>query len=133
MTTESEAREAVYQRFVDNWGALTAYTFENEEFTAPSTTWVRLAFRNTNSQQDTMGETGNRKFLRSASIFLQIFFLTNTGTATVDTLVRAFRSIFEGTRFSGIVVNNAVSREIGPDGKFYQAVVEAFCEYEEVK
>ena len=59
--------------------------------------------------------------------------LVNTGTKNIDTLVRTFRSIFEGTRFSGVVVNNVVSREGPEDGKFKQTTVEGFAQYFETK
>jgi len=134
MTTENEAREAVYKRFVDNWGGASPYVFENEKFQAdPAADWVRLSFRNTNSNQGTLGATGNKRYERDASIFLQIFTLVNTGTKNIDTLVRTFRSIFEGTRFSGVAVNNVVSREGKEDGKFKQTTVEAFSQYFETK
>ena len=134
MTTINEARQAIYARFISQWGTQTEFTFDNEPFTEPvSDPWVRLAVRNTDGGQETLGQSGNRRYTRDASIFVQVFTLIDTGTQEADTLARIARNIFEGERFSGVFANDGTIREIGPDGKWYQTNVEIAFFYDEIK
>lgn len=135
-TTLNEAREAIYQAFVDGWGATTAYTFDNEKFTPPDQTpWVRLTVRHQDAGQETLGGTGNRKFYRKGSVFIQVFVPTDDGTANADTYLALARSIFEGTRIAGTTVRflDVIVRETGPAKSLYEATVEAAFEYDEIK
>ena len=136
MTTLSEAKEAVYQRFVDNYTGVTLdrITFDNEDFNEPDTgDWVRLVVRSTSRIQDTLGKAGNRRFRSTASVFVQVYTATNTGVKQSDTLAVEAADIFEGVSFSGLDFQSAVIRETGPDGKWYQSVVEAEFSYDEIK
>lgn len=136
MTTLSEAKEAVYQRFVDNYTgvALDKITFDNEDFNEPGTgAWVRLVVRSTARVQDTLGKPGNRRFRSSASVFVQVYTEVDTGVQQSDTLAKEAADIFEGVSFSGLDFQSAVVRETSPDGKWYQSVVEAEFDYDEIK
>lgn len=133
MTTMNAAREAVYSRWVAQWGTTSPFTFDNEAFDTPAVAWARVTIRHTGSAQETLGETGNRRFRRSASVFVQLYGLVDRGTSVLDTLATTARGIFEGVSFSGLDFTNAVVRESGNDGKWFQYVVEAFFDYEETK
>ena len=136
MTTLSEAKEAVYQRFVDNYTGVTLdrIDFDNEDFKEPDTgDWVRLVVRSAARFQDTLGKSGNRKFRSMASVFVQVYTEANTGVKQSDTLATEAADIFEGVSFSGLDFRSAVVRETGPDGKWYQSVVEVEFDYEEIK
>ena len=136
MTTLSAAKEAVYQRFVDNYTgvALDRITFDNEDFDEPDTgNWVRLVVRNIGRAQDTLGKAGNRRFRSGATVFVQVYTEANTGVQQSDTLADEAAKIFEGVSFSGLDFRSAMVRETGPDGKWYQSVVEAPFEYDEIR
>ena len=136
MTTIAAAREAITERFSTQWAAAqpaVPFTLENEAYTAPATSWVRMTIQNVDSFQETLGAVGRRRFIRRGSVFVQIFVATDAGVTPADTLARDARIIFEGVSFSGLRFNNAVIREVGPDGRFYQSLVEAFFEYDETK
>lgn len=136
MTTQNQAREAVYLRWNTQWSATTPFIFENENnkvLDSADDPWARLTVRNTGSEQHTLGAVGNRRFRRFASVFVQLYALVDEGLATLDTLAQTVRGIFEGVSFSGLSFNNVVVRESGADGKWYQVVVEAFFDYEETK
>lgn len=136
MTTRVEATEAIYQEFVDGWGS-EAFTFDDEKFDPPDAAfWARLTVRHSDSRQDTLGKTGNRRFTRLGSVFVQVFTLANEGgRAASDVLAETVRGIFEGVSLAGTTVRfTSVSiSEIGPDGKWYGQVVEAAFEYDEIK
>lgn len=138
MTTQNEAREAVYGLFDTDWASRTPYHFDNDKPGFDEQTvdaWARVSMRHNDAGQETLGGSGNRKFARRGSVFVQVFVKTNTGTATMDGHTDAARAIFEGVRIAGTTVRflDVIVRETGPDGKWYQAVVEAQFEYDEIK
>lgn len=136
MTTLNEAKEAVYARFAANFTGMTAdrIAFDNEEFNEPGTgDWVRLSVRSTGRLQDTLGKSGNRRFRSTASVFVQVYTEANTGVKQSDTLAKEAADIFEGVSFGGLDFTAAVIRETGPDGKWYQTLVEAEFDYDEIK
>ena len=136
MTTANEAKEAIYQRFVDNFTGVTAdrITFDNEEFEEPDTgAWVRLTVRGLGRAQNTLGKLGNRRFRATASLFVQVYTETNTGVKQSDTLTKEAADIYEGVSFSGLDFNSVEVNETGPEDKWYQSVVEAQFDYDEIK
>lgn len=135
MTTLAEAREAIYKTFIDAWDSIAPLTLDNEDFQPPNGSWVRLSVRHTGGGQETLGRTGNRRFERSGTAFIQVFTLQDTGTAAADTLANLARSIFEGTSITNTTIrfNNVALTEIGPTGKWYQINVSAAFDYDETK
>ncbi len=134
MTTLNEAREAVYSRFVTQWGTTTPIVFDDEDFDEPADSpWVRLAVRNMVRGQETLGQVGNRRFRSTARVFVQVYTRTNVGVKQGDVLATQARDIFEATSFEGLDFNDGVVRETGPDGKWYQHVVDIAFDYDEIK
>lgn len=136
MTTLTEARTAIYTRWIANWLEADAkYHFDNEEFIKPTNLpWLRVSVRHRDSNQDTLGRKPNRKYKRDGSILINIFTVPGKGTKVSDSLVQSARTIFEGETFSGVTVDDVSNREIGlTDDKWYMVVVEAFFSYYETK
>lgn len=135
MTTLLSAREAVYQRFVDNYTA-TDFIFDNEIGSAldeGTASWVRLSVRELGPAEQTMGPIGSRKFRRSGIIVAQVFTPIDIGVAALSTLCETVRTVFEGVRFSGVEALNSTIRDVGTDGKWRQANVEIDIAYTENK
>jgi len=133
MTTPNEAKEAIYSRFITEWGSETAYVFGNEEFTPPEATgasaasWVRLLVREIpGGGQETLGKKGSRKYERIGQIILMIYALPDRGEQRADELARIFRDAFEGEKFSGVYCFNCQVIESGNEGLWYR--VNAFAE-----
>lgn len=137
MATLPEARERIYQAFVDAAVLPTGrYTFENEVYTPPvGETWARLVVRHRVRAQETLGIVGNRKFESLGGVIVQCFAPLDTGTAGADTVAQAVRAAFEGKVLlpEHIRLYGAQVREIGSDGAWYQINVEAFFNYDETK
>ena len=136
MTTQTVAREAIYQRFVTAWGSTSAFTFDNEQFTPPAgAAWVRLTVRHRESKQATLGQTGQRNFNRRGAAIFNIFVPQNMGVEDADTLVQSVRNSFEGVTVSppDLYFYETVVREVGPDGAYNLINVEALFEYDERK
>lgn len=135
MTLLDEAREAVYQRFVDNWTA-TPFLFENEDsddLDGGTVAWARLSVRETAGGQETLGPIGARKYRRRASAFVQVFTPVNAGMKAAGVLSAVARAIFEGTSFGGLDFNDARVSDTGPDDKWQQTLVEAVFDFTETK
>lgn len=138
MVSLVNARETIYQAFETAWGSLSPYTFDNEDFTPPENApWVRVAVRHDGSTLECIGGSqagGFNTFQRTGRAVVQVFGRLNKGTREADTLAQAARAIFEGTTLANAIrLTNAVIREIGPDGAWYQINVEAFFQYDERK
>lgn len=134
MTTSKEAKAAMTDKFITEWADQTAYVLDNEDFKGPDETeWVRFTIRHTDGGQETLGRVGNRRYERSGSLFISVFTPTEIGTSLADTLALNALTIFEGTSFSGVTINDCVSREKGANGKWYQVLVECAFLYNEVK
>jgi len=137
MTTLSEARESVYQRFIDNFTGLSSdrITFANEEFEAgPSDSWIRLVVKTLTRAQSSLGRVTNRRYRTTASVMIQVFVPANSGVAAADTLAYEAASIFEGVSFDGLDFDQAaIVNEIGVDGYWFMTLVESIFSYDEIK
>jgi hypothetical protein len=130
----NEAREVIYDHFETEWSGLAEYTYENEEFDPPTdTSWVRLAVRNRDGGQETLGATGNRRFLRRGAVMVQVFTPTDQGTFEADTIATEVLDMFEQTNVDGVRFRDGVIRELPADGGLYRNNVEIEFEYEETK
>lgn len=135
MTTISEAREAIYQRWIDSWTATTDFTLGDEDFTpGPNTNWARLSVRHQAPGGHTLGPIGGRRFTRLGSVFVQLFVPASSGDGALDPLIKAATDLFEGVSFSGLRFFQAHGRETGVEGgKWNTALVEAPFDYDEPK
>lgn len=138
MTTLNEAKEAIYARFLAQFTGTPNIAFENEatDFDvqdASLTEWVRLTVRSTARAQETLGPEGARKFRSAATVFVQVYTLSNTGVKQGDTLATEARDVFEATSFSGLDFNNGLVRESGAEGRWFQHVAEIDFDYDEIK
>jgi len=134
MTTINEAKEAILAQFVTNFTGTSAIATDNEEFeTGGLTEWVRIVVRNTNRAQESFGGVGNRRFQSRGSVLVQVYTEANTGVQRSDTLAQEVVDVLEGISLTGVDLFAAVIRETGPDGNWYQTVVEAEFDYFEIK
>lgn len=135
MITELEFIELVEETFVAAWGTTTPITLDNEPFKEPTTPipWVRLSVKHMTSRQETLGAAPNRKFERKGKIFVQVFEPVNKGRKVGATLAQQVRNIFEATSSGEAYFLAGNTREIGPDGKWFQTNVEIDFVYYENK
>ena len=134
MTTIDEAREAVYARWIAEWGSRTIYTFENEKFTEPENeVWIRVSVRNLVGGQKTLGPKNGRKFERKAAIYVQIFAPKETGMADSGSHAQFALGIYEGESFSDLDCFDGSARELPEEEKWQPILVEIFFDYAEIK
>jgi hypothetical protein len=139
MTSLSEAREQVYQTWVDNVpSGLDSWTFENEEgFDEPDQDkcWARVLMRSIGGGQETLGASGGRKFRRTASVLVEIFTPRGRGLGKGDDLAHAVRDIYEARSIGGLDFTDGTVVEVPPsaDSKTIQHLVQVLFDYEEKK
>lgn len=135
--TLNQARERIYQTFSTDWGATSPLAFDNEKFVPPNPVGdhVRVTVRHNDSQQESLGDVGSRKFLRFGSVFVQCFTALDIGTTAADALAVVAKNIFEGKTLApeSIRFTDAIVREIGELDGFYQVNMEAPFNYDETK
>lgn len=134
MTTINQARKAIYDKFLADWGATTPFVMDNEEFDEPQTAqWARLSVKGMPNSDLTLGRIGNRKFTREGILFIQIFVPAEEGTSNGDALATQARNIFEGERVNGVWFTSMDVSEPGSDGKWYPYLIQGIFNYEQVK
>lgn len=138
MTTPNEAADAIINRFLDNYTGVANSRIvlqnEDEDFKDNTVTpWIRLTILDQVRGQETMGKSGNRKYRGTGQLFVQVYTATDIGVKTGDDLAKEALDLFEGVSFSALDFNNGIARRSGPDGKWYQHVVEVDFDYEEIK
>lgn len=135
MPTLNEAREAIYQRWADNSPLPSAqYVFEANAFSPPTLNpWARVSVLHVESEQETLGPSGSRRFLRPGSAIVKLYGRKDRGRRELDLLAQSSRAVFEGTSFSGLNFMGATAREGQDEGEWLVAVIEAPFFYEETK
>jgi len=135
-TSINSIRRVFYDEFAAGWSGETApFTRENEKFDPPAADpWVRISVRNKLSNQETLGMSGNRKFLRRGAFYAQVFIPTSAGLFESDRLTALVRNIYEGRRITAqLWITDVVIQEIGPQGEHFQSLVEVNFTYEDIK
>ena len=142
MTTYAEAYEAIAARICDTsrFGAAMV-ALENQPFdTDIDEPWVRLSVRHFDAEQETMGAAGNRQFLRSGSVIVQVFVPYGLGVTRAQQIAQQVRDLYEGEALPVIGADTERLRffagstiEIGQSDGFYQVNVELPFDYNEQK
>ena len=136
MTTLNEATEAIYDRFLTNFTGLSTdrINLDNEDFREPSSgAWVRLTVRGGPRTQETLGRKTNRRFRTAATVAVQVYVEADTGVKLSQDLAKEAADIFEGESFSGLDFFTVDTRRTGPTGRWYQTLVEAEFDFDEIK
>lgn len=128
--TEQQAEEAVAQRWVDIWVPLhptIAYFFENKkgaEPTDPDAFWARVALKQADSEQHTLGKPSERLYRREAAVWVNLYGPVNEGTKTILGLADDVRRVFEGASFDGVDSTSAGRVvKLGAEGRWFEVLV----------
>jgi len=138
MTTLVEATEEIYEYFLANYtGIPTArITADNESFTpTEGETWGRLSIIETDSNQDSHGGVGHRRYKRDGSVFFEISVPADTGTEDINALAEEARTLLEGVKLaqSQIWLLGATARRVGPRGMWHKMMVQTRFTYTEIR
>ena len=149
--TLSQARDAINQKFWDDWNSLAGaqnggtvplvrWQGEDDGDKPPATSpWARVTILHATSSQDVLGVAGGgRSFERTGSVIINIFapLSGGQGLTQAEALAIIAQNAFEGqTAGAGdcIWFRNVTVNEIGPDGAWFQFNVTADFLYPENK
>lgn len=133
--TIPEAREAVYQEFIDVWANRTPVVLENEagDGDGLSVSWAHVFLKGDGAEQASIGAAGNRIFDRFARVYIDIHSPINAGTDAGSSLATAARDIFEARRIGDLVFLEGRVDEIGVRGKWYITRAEIKLTFDERK
>lgn len=147
ITSNEEARDAILDRFKAAWDANSAahadgvvppVEWPDEPVDPPlsqgSVPWARVLVKHNVSGQTSLGEENGRRFTRRGIVIVQVFTPAGKrGLLTGDRLGKVALDAFEGEESGDVWFRDAVQREIGVDGAWYQTNVTAEFQYDVVK
>ena len=139
--TITEARDDILKMAYDAWVAA-GYTannliYDDKDGSIPTNgeRWARITVRHeTGSQASLSGGLGTQKYLRTGTVFVQIFEPSGEGLSSIDNSAKIIMDAFEGKSSpNGVWFRNVTFQEIGPDGNFFNGNVTIGFEYNELK
>jgi hypothetical protein len=150
MTTLSDARNQMFERFWTDWQANTPAVNsgvvpevrwqgdDSGDKPDASAAWARIGILHATAGQETFGTVGNRCFGRTGQVIIQIFapLSRGEGLTQAEALAMIAQNAFEGkTAGPGgeIWFRDVVINEIGPDAAWFQFNVTATFNYDELK
>lgn len=134
--TEQEVREAIVSRYLNQFSAQFPIAIDNVSFSPPETPskWARINVQFNNGSQDTLGRPGNRKFLSSGVVFIQVFTPINTSTNGNDTTARESKILLDGIRIDDLWLYNGRVVTVGnSDSKYWQQNVVIEFDFEDTR
>lgn len=147
MTSALEARDALIGAIRTGWladgtSAPIPLHYDDVKADPPSTTdaegrpdpYARVTMRHVGGEQDTLGGVGNRRFMSSGVVTVQLFTAPGDGHALSDALASIVRGILFGLRSpNGVwVFDVSPPLEVGVTGAWFQTNVTATFRYQEV-
>jgi hypothetical protein len=135
--TPSEVRNAIVQRYLDTYDGVHPIALDNQAFTPPESAtgivWTRVSVQFTSGEQDSLGNTGNRKFIKGGFLYIQVFTPFGHATNGNDSLAEASLNLFEGVRLNDLWFKDGRIVTVGEDGEWYQQNVVLEFEFEAIK
>lgn len=136
MSTFIEVRNAIIKRFRASFSAV-PMALDNQNFDPPTPSatikWVRLSVQFVGGRQDSFGKSGNRKFLKSGLLSIQVFTAIDEATNVNDTLCQQVQDLFEGVRIDDIWFYDGGIRFSGAENEWFQQNVVFDFDFEDVK
>lgn len=130
--TVEQARDEMTALFATAWSPR-AVLWDGVAGKPPSTRspWARFTIRHADGGSAAIG---NRRFRREGTIFIQLYAPVGDGLSALDPLTKIAMDAYEGqSTAGGAWFRDVRSREIGPDGDWYQVNVLVDFEYHEIK
>jgi hypothetical protein len=129
-------RKALYNSFYADWADRTPLWFDNESHIPPENSpWVRVSSRAFTARQRTLGVIGQRKFINSGVMFIEVFVPVGSGTKELYQYVDQAIDVFEGKRIplDDIFIRDIQSTDRGAEGKWLSVLIQINFDYEQTK
>lgn len=144
--TYANIEDTVTACFLQEWGATTPVILKNQQavtITEETKAWVRFSVLQTASRQDSLGISGNRRFLRMGRIYVQVFVRSGTITSKLNELSNKVIEIYERgdkspLRILGIAQQDLADgankkASITGDGTWFGTLINISFAFDEVK
>lgn len=133
--TPQEVRNEIYKRYLAVYAGIFPIALDSKKFTPPEipAKYVRLTVKFNEGFQSTLGRPGNRKFMKTGIVFIQVFTPDGKGTDENDELTHDSVNVFDGVRIGQLWLYNGRITSPGSDGKYYQQNGAVEFEFEEIR
>jgi hypothetical protein len=136
--THEEARNAIMQRFLDEFEGEFPIALPNQPFTQPEPAagvkWVRLDMRFASGGQETLGAAGGRKFLHGGTAVVQVYTPNGDATNDNDELAKRALNLLDSVRVSASLwTDGGRVVTVGTDGEWYQQNMIVNTHFEETR
>lgn len=134
---QTEAKNILKARYLSEFRGQFPISIDNVKFTrpTPATMWHKVDVElSPSNSQDSLGSTGNRRFLRTGQFIVSVYTPINTGTDENDDSATAVIALMESIRLDAeLWTKTSQLNTIGSDGTFYQQDVIIFFEFEDIR
>ena len=129
--TPKEVRNIIIARYLAEYNGLFPIATDNNRFDPPNIPqkWVRLTVKFVGGNQNSLGKKGNRKFLKTGLMNIQVFTPDNKGTDENDELANDSLDLFDGERLGNLwLYNGRLDSSPGNDDSYFRQ--DAIIEFE---
>lgn len=115
MLTYENVEDQLTKCFLRSWGTTTPVVLKNQkqvEFGKETEAWVRYSILRTASAQDSLGASGNRRFLRIGRVFVQIFVRVGMKTSRLNSLCSKVVDIYENVSLPNFRVLQILQQDL---------------------
>lgn len=141
MPTIPEATDSICKCFHEAWQDQTPVDWPNvsdrdsvTKLSDGNVAYVAFHVLHENSDQVSLGETGNRVFTREGQLIAQLFVPAGKrGLDEASLLAKAAVDAFEGITFEGVRFHRVSAKTAGLNGNWFQTNISADFEFDEVK
>lgn len=132
--TPTEVRNEIMKKYLDEFTGQFPIALDNKKFEKPDgVKWVRLTILFNSGNQDSLGNEGNRKFVKRGLIFIQVFTPINKGTNANDDLCNSSLNLLDGVKINDLWMYNGRIKTVGSDGEFYHQNVVVEFEFQNIR
>jgi len=133
--TPTEVRNAITSRFLIEYNTQFHIAVDNQIFEVPNPAvkYARVVVKFNTGNQHTLGQKGNRKFVKQGLLFVQILTPINTGTNENDTLAQSTLELFDGETLGKLWFYNGRIETERSDGVYYSQNVVVEFEFEDIR
>jgi hypothetical protein len=131
--TLAEARQAILKQYLATFDGVFPIAVDNKRFTDTEETWVRVTIKADGGFQSSLGISGNRRYLRTGTIYVQVFTMMNKGTDLNDQYAEESLNVLDGYNIDGLWTYNGRIQTVGSDSEYYQQNVVIDFEFENIR
>ncbi|AXH68436.1 structural protein [Vibrio phage R01] len=133
-----DARKVVNKALKDGWtehASTVDISYEGDEYKpSPNKAYIEVNFSVESTPSQSMGDEGNRTFIREGAVHVNVYVPKNNGNAfAAHIYALAVRDIFEGKHFGELWFWECKASPAGSDGNYNVAYANCAFRFQEIK